>query len=113
MNDFRDVTYPGYPANCEACHVSPVPDAFPVTFTYSQPQVGSFGTTTDVGADRVDFADNLRTTKWAATCLSCHASPVLFNTTTDPARAARNVDHATVNGAGFGLTQAQIDALNQ
>ena len=113
VNDFRDVTYPGYPANCQACHISPDPDDFPVVFTYAQPAVASFGTTTNVGADLVGNTDNLRTTKWAAVCLSCHASPVLFNSTTDPFRAARNVDHATVNGAGFGLTQAQIDALNQ
>jgi OmcA/MtrC family decaheme c-type cytochrome len=113
VNDFREVTYPGFPANCQACHISPDPDDFPVTYSYSQPAVATWGTTTDVGADRVDNADNLRTTKWAATCLACHSSPVLFNTTTDPVRASRNVDHATVNGAGFGLTQAQIDALNQ
>ena len=113
VNDFRDVTYPGYPANCQACHISPDPDDFPVVYTYSQPPVASFGTTTNVGADRVGNTDNLRTTKWAAVCLSCHASSVLFNTTTDPFRAARNADHAAVNGAGFGLTQAQIDALNQ
>jgi len=113
VNDFRDVTFPGYPANCQGCHISPDPDDFPVVFTYAQPPVASFGTTTSVGADLVGNTDNLRTTKWASVCLSCHASTSLFNTTTDPARAARNIDHASTNGAGFGLTQAQIDALNK
>ncbi len=50
VNDFRDVTYPGFPANCQACHISPDPDDFPVTYTYSQPAVAAWGTTTDVGA---------------------------------------------------------------
>jgi OmcA/MtrC family decaheme c-type cytochrome len=113
VNDFRDVTYPGFPANCQACHISPDPDDFPVVFTYAQPPVAAWGTTTDVGPDRVANADNLRTTKWASVCLSCHASAVLFNTTTDPFRAARNLDHVITNGGGFGLTQAEIDALNQ
>ena len=65
VNDFRDVTYPGYPANCQACHISPDPDDFPVVFTYAQPAVASFGTTTNVGADLAGNTDNLRTTKWA------------------------------------------------
>jgi OmcA/MtrC family decaheme c-type cytochrome len=110
--DFRDVTYPAPLNNCQACHITPLEDQFPPSFTYSMPVTAAFGTTTDAGASLPDGTDNLRTTKWAATCLACHASPV-FNSTADPFRTARNLDHVIVNGGGFGLTQAEIDALNQ
>jgi OmcA/MtrC family decaheme c-type cytochrome len=113
VNDFRDVTYPGPLNDCQSCHISPPPDQFPITYTYSGPQAGAFGTTTDAAADLVGNTDNLRTTKWAATCLSCHGSSVVFDSTADPTRTARVHDHVIVNGAGFGMTQAEIDALNQ
>jgi OmcA/MtrC family decaheme c-type cytochrome len=113
VNDFRDVTYPAPLNDCQSCHITPPADQFPTAYTYSGPQEAAFGTTTSVGANLADGADNLRTTKWAATCLSCHTSATVFNSTTDPARTARNVDHVTTNGAGFGLTQAQINDLNK
>ncbi len=113
VNDFRDVTYPAPLNDCQACHITPPVDQFPESFTYSGPVTAAFGTTTSVGANLSDGTDNLRTTKWAATCLSCHGSSVIFDTTADPTRTARDLDHILVNGGGFGLTQAQIDALNQ
>jgi len=100
VNDFEEVTYPAPLSNCQACHVTPPADMFPVVFSYDAPDAAAWGSTTNAGADKVGNADNLRTTKWTAVCNGCHSE-------------AASVDHMRVNGAGFGLTQAEIDALNQ
>ncbi len=91
VNDFRDVTFPNILSNCEACHKAG---------TYGGPVATANGTTTFSGTDTVGGADNLRTTKWTAVCSSCHSSGV-------------GMSHMIQQGAGFGLTEAQIDSLNQ
>jgi OmcA/MtrC family decaheme c-type cytochrome len=85
---FEDVTYPAPLINCTACHIS--------GSNYNGPQATANGTTTVRGT----FDTALRTTKWTATCSSCHSATI-------------SVDHMKVNGAGIGLTQPEIDALNQ
>ncbi len=90
-NDFRDAGYPGYVANCEACHN-------PGTYSASIPT--PLGVTTSTGADATKAADFKRTTAVTATCQGCHTSSAALG-------------HMRVNGAGYGMTQAEIDALNQ
>jgi OmcA/MtrC family decaheme c-type cytochrome len=91
VNDFRDVTYPQILSNCQACHLAG---------TYLQPQAVANGTSVFAGADRLDTADNLRTTKYKATCGACHGP-------------ATQQAHITQNGGTTGVTQAQINAVNQ
>ena len=91
VNDFRDVTFPQVASNCQACHNAG---------TYLQPSANANGTSTFAGADTTGGADNLRTTKYAATCGACHGT-------------GSQTSHIQQNGGAWGLTQAQIDALNQ
>jgi OmcA/MtrC family decaheme c-type cytochrome len=91
-NDFSKAGYPGYLYNCEACHNAG---------TYSSTAfVPENGTTTSTSGDPLTPAGFLRTTKITATCSSCHASV--------PDRG-----HMEANGGALGVTQAQIDAVNQ
>ncbi len=91
VNDFRKAGYPGYLSNCEACHNAG-------TYGVSFPPAN--GTTTSTSGDPLAPAGFLRTTTISATCSSCHA--------TVPDRG-----HMEGNGGAFGVTQAQIDAVNQ
>jgi OmcA/MtrC family decaheme c-type cytochrome len=86
VNDFREVKYPMPLANCQACHTAT---------GYFGPRAAQNGTTTILGNTS---AENLRTTKWFATCGSCHT-------------AGDGVAHMKGFGGGTGMTQAQIDAL--
>jgi OmcA/MtrC family decaheme c-type cytochrome len=91
-NDFSKAGYPGYLYNCEACHNAG---------TYSSTSfVPENGTTTSTSGDPLTPAGFLRTTKITAACSSCHASV--------PDRG-----HMEANGGALGVTQAQIDAVNQ
>lgn len=90
VHAFGEVTYPNVPSNCQACHTAG---------TYQAP-LGLSGTTMSTGADKVDGADNLRTTRYLATCGACHAP-----------EAQRS--HMLSNGGAEGVTQEQIDAVNQ
>jgi OmcA/MtrC family decaheme c-type cytochrome len=89
VNDFRDVSYPNVLSNCQACHVAG---------TYLQPSTVANGTSVFAGADRANGTDNLRTTKYLATCGGCHDNG---------APAA----HIQQMGGQTGLTQTQINAL--
>ncbi|OFX24145.1 MAG: hypothetical protein A2V77_12230 [Anaeromyxobacter sp. RBG_16_69_14] len=91
VNDFRKAGYPGYLSNCDACHNSG-------TYGVSFPPAN--GTTTSTSGDPLTPAGFLRTTTVTAACSSCHA--------TVPDRG-----HMEQNGGAFGVTQAQIDAVNQ
>ena len=96
VNDFRDVTYPQVASNCLACHNAG---------TYLQPLAptstlaGANGTTVFAGADRTGTADNLRTTKYKATCGACHGT-------------GAQQSHIQQSGGATGVTQAEIDAVN-
>lgn len=90
-NDFREVTYPQVPSNCLACHNAG---------TYIQPAATALGTSTGAGPDPAAGADNLRTTKHKATCGACHGT-------------ATQQSHIYQNGGTTGVTQAQIDLVNQ
>jgi OmcA/MtrC family decaheme c-type cytochrome len=89
VNSFTDVTYPMPLANCQACHVNSATAYFGPTATAN-------GTTTKIGNTA---ADNLRTTKWFATCGSCHTD-------------GTSIAHMKGFGGSQDQTQAQIDALN-
>jgi OmcA/MtrC family decaheme c-type cytochrome len=91
VNDFSEVTYPQVASNCQACHRAG---------TYQQPAAAAYGTSLNVGASLTDGADNLRTTKYAATCGACHT-------------VAPQAAHIEQNGGRTGVTQSQIDAVNQ
>ena len=91
VNDFADVTYPQVPSNCQACHVAG---------GYQAPQLAANGTSVFAGADRASGTDNLRTTKYAATCGACHGTPT-------------HQSHIEQMGGTTGVTQSQIDAVNQ
>jgi OmcA/MtrC family decaheme c-type cytochrome len=91
VNDFADVTYPQVPSNCQACHIAGM---------YQAPQLVANGTSVFAGADRVSGTDNLRTTKYAATCGACHGTPT-------------HQAHIEQFGGTTGVTQSQIDALNK
>jgi OmcA/MtrC family decaheme c-type cytochrome len=91
VNDFTDVTYPQVPSNCMACHNAG---------TYQAPAAAANGTSTFAGADRASGTDNLRTTKYAATCGACHGT------------AAQGA-HIEQMGGAEGATQTQINAVNQ
>jgi OmcA/MtrC family decaheme c-type cytochrome len=85
---YEDATYPAPLVSCQTCHTAT---------GYIQPLATSNGTTTTLGATN---ADNLRTTKFTATCSSCHSATI-------------SVDHMIMQGGLFNVTQPQIDALNQ
>jgi hypothetical protein len=87
VNDFREVTYPMPLSNCQACHTST---------GYFGPRAAQNGTTTSLGNTS---AENLRTTKWFATCGGCHTG-------------GDAMAHMKGFGGGTGMTQAQINALN-
>jgi OmcA/MtrC family decaheme c-type cytochrome len=89
VNDFRTVAYPNVLANCQACHVAGA---------YQEPNAAARGTTTDAGADKAATADNLRTTKYLATCGGCHGTGTMTS-------------HMEQMGGTTGVTQAQIDAV--
>ena len=113
VNDFTDVTYPAPLSDCMSCHITPPTGTFPETYTYNAPNAAANGTTTfTANTDLVGHTDNLRTTKWTAVCLGCHQSQSVFDTTTTPDATRLFLDHMIVNGAGFDLTQPQINALN-
>jgi OmcA/MtrC family decaheme c-type cytochrome len=88
VNDFSHVAYPNVLANCQACHVAG---------TYAETK-STTGVTVGTGADAVDVTDNLRTTKQAAVCSSCHQNALVKS-------------HMQQNGGAFGATQAQIDSV--
>jgi OmcA/MtrC family decaheme c-type cytochrome len=88
--DFGHATYPQVAANCQACHEPG---------KYQQPGASANGTTTYAGGELMPGADNLRTTKYLATCGACHAS-------------ATGKEHIKTNGGATGATQAEIDAVN-
>lgn len=89
-NTFDDVTFPGILSDCETCHN---PGTFGVPL-----RDAALATTTDTGADLVDPADNLRTTKTTSVCSSCH---------TDTAA----LSHMLSEGGHQGLTEEEIQAL--
>jgi OmcA/MtrC family decaheme c-type cytochrome len=99
VNDFREVTYPGVKQHCQACHL-PTPDVEGATATYLQPLTTAKGTTTFAGASRTASSDNLRRTKYSATCGGCHDS-------------AAPAAHIKQMGGAVDVTQSQIDAVNQ
>jgi OmcA/MtrC family decaheme c-type cytochrome len=88
VNDFSHVAYPNVLANCAACHVAG---------TYAETKATT-GVTVGTGADAADVTDNLRTTKQAAVCSSCHQNALVKS-------------HLQQNGGAFGATQAQIDSV--
>ncbi len=87
--NYDEVTYPMPLANCQACHVDSAT-------AYFAPRAAQNGTTTVLGNTA---AENLRTTKWLATCGSCHT-------------AGDAIAHMRGFGGGQNMTQAEIDALN-
>jgi OmcA/MtrC family decaheme c-type cytochrome len=91
VNDFAEVTYPMALANCQACHV---PGG------YQAPAATARGTSTYAGADRAAYTDNLRITKYKATCGVCHTNGVAQS-------------HMQQMGSTTDVTQPQIDAVNQ
>ncbi len=91
VNDFSKAGYPGVLQNCEACHNA---GTYGVSFAFAN------GTTTSTSGDPLTPAGFLRTTKITATCAACHAS-------------APDRSHIQGNGGAYGVTQAQIDAVNQ
>jgi OmcA/MtrC family decaheme c-type cytochrome len=86
--DYREVTYPNFLNNCQACHTAT---------GYVAPADAANGTTVTDGADKLGNADNLRTTKWKATCGQCHTGLASV--------------HIEQMGGTTGVTQGQIDAL--
>lgn len=88
VNDFSHVAYPSVLANCKACHE-------PGTYAETK---STTGVTVGTGADAADVTDNLRTTKQAAVCSSCHQNALVKS-------------HLQQNGGAFGATQAQIDSV--
>ena len=107
VTSFDEVTYPQpgvapsatVPSTkliaCAACHVT-TKNATTGKSPYFEPRAAQNGTSTTRGATA---ADNLRTTKWFATCGSCH-------------RGGDSIAHMQGFGGGAGMTQAEIDALN-
>ena len=91
VNDFSEVTYPQVPSNCLACHNAG---------TYQAPVAAAKGTTVFAGANQASGTDNLRTTKYDATCGACHGTPT-------------HQAHIQQMGGTTGVTQAEIDAVNQ
>ena len=92
INDFRNAGFPGVISNCEGCHK-------PGTYNAGFPAVN--GTTISTSGDPTNPAGFLRITRNAAACQACHALPV-------------QDAHIQQNGGNLeGLTQSQIDALNQ
>ncbi len=89
VHDYSEVTYPMPLANCQACHVDS-------STAYFAPRAAQNGTTTVLGNTA---AENLRTTKWFATCGSCHT-------------AGDAMAHMRGFGGGQNMTQAEINALN-
>jgi OmcA/MtrC family decaheme c-type cytochrome len=94
VNDFRTADFPGVLNNCEGCHVTSSATSLP---NYSASFAAVNGMTTST-ATLGDPATYLRTTAITATCSGCHVVSIV-------------TDHMLQNGAQFGLTQAQIDAL--
>jgi len=70
---FDHVKFPGKLNNCEACHLTPAPNATTATYYPVDPNA-VHATTVDAGADRASLADDVAWSPNVAVCTGCHVS---------------------------------------
>ena len=87
--DTEVVHFPGEISDCTTCHIN---DSFELPLAS-----GVLASTTDMGADAADPADDVMITPVSAVCASCHDDNLA-------------VSHMEQNGGDFSATESSIDS---